>query len=249
MVMSTPPVSSAAPDRPEPRYPNEGTWPPGPFRPADSRARVAKWAHAISGLLALALGVVMFQVFDLLDKEERFQLTEQEVDDFIGQLETVGAFGGLAAFVSFISLVAWLSRSVDNTPGLGGGIARRGPRWAIGAWIIPLVNIVMPALIIRDLARRISPDRSDRIWLVLLWWLAYWAPTIVEIYVGFLPLGGTDDLRVLYAWLIGMTVLDAAGYFMTIYLIRVLQRDADHWQRQRSQVPTPAAPVLPPAAG
>jgi hypothetical protein len=243
-----PPVSEAESQPAAPRYPDEGTWPPGPFRAARTRAGVAKWAHAISGVLALALGAVMLQAFDLLDREERFQLTEQEVDDWVAQVETVSAFGSLAALVSFISLVAWLSRSVDNTPGLGGGIARRGPRWAIGAWFIPFVNIMMPALIIRDLARRISPDRSGRGWLVLVWWLAYWAPTIIELYVGFLPLGGTDDARILFSWLIGMVVLDAAGYFMTIYLIRVLQRDADHWEQLRPRAAS-VAPVAPPALG
>ncbi len=183
----------------------------------------------LAALLSLALVVILVQIFDMLDRADRFQLSDQEVDDWLAQLESVSSIASWLALIAFVSLVTWLSRSVDNTPSLGGGIARRGPRWAIGAWFIPIANVVMPALIIRDLARRISPQREGRGVLVLAWWLCYWGPVIMGFYVGFLPILGTDSIRELYIWVTGAQVVSALGYLVTFYLVRVLQRDADEW--------------------
>jgi hypothetical protein len=200
---------------------------------------VAVVAHAIAGLAVIAQAAVLSQVFDLLDREERFVLTEADVDAWLAQLNGMGAAIGLTALVAFVSLVCWLSRSVDNTPSLGGGIARRGPRWAIGAWFIPIVNLVMPALILRDLARRLHPEGGGRGWLVLTWWATYWGPTILAFYAGVLPIQGTDSVRDLYTALIAVALVEAVGYFVTLYLVHRLQRDAGQWASVRHLSPPP----------
>lgn len=227
-----------------PRVPDAGTWKSAGYRSAGTRSKVAVVAHAVAGLAVIGQAVVLARVFDLLDRGERFELTEAEVDRWIGQVEDVGGVIGLTALVAFVSLVTWLSRSVDNTPPLGGGVARRGPRWAIGAWFIPIVNVVMPALILRDLARRIHPELGGRSWLVLAWWLTYWGPTIVSIYVQLLPIRGTDSIRDLYTGLVAVALITAVGYFVTLYVVHRLQRDADLWATRRHllQPPFQSAP-------
>ena len=70
--------------------------------------------------------VVIVEVFDLLDREERLLLTVQEADDWVARFDAVTSLELVAGLVAFVTLMAWLSRSVDNTPALGGGIARRG---------------------------------------------------------------------------------------------------------------------------
>ena len=156
-------------------------------------------------------------------------MSRAEEEQWFESYESVTSIEATLSLVAIISLMAWLSRSVDNTPALGGGIARRGPRWAIGAWFIPLVNIVMPALILRDLARRVSVDGTGRDWLILSWWLIYWAPVLLDIYLLFVPIGGTDSIRELYAFIAAIGVINAAGYIMTIVVMRRLQHDAEHW--------------------
>ena len=226
-----PPLPPAAhfPRPHPPRRPDEGSWPPGPYRSADRRTAVASFAHGLAAVASLAGVFVTLQVFPLLDKLDRFQLTLEEEEQWFESYETVTSIEATLSLVAIISLMAWLSRSVDNTPALGGGIARRGPRWAIGAWFIPLVNIVMPALILRDLARRVSVDGTGRAWLILSWWLIYWAPVLLDIYLLFVPIGGTDSIRELYAFIAAIGVINAAGYVMTIVVMRRLQHDAEHW--------------------
>lgn len=221
---------------PPPRFPNEGTWPPAGYRSAEQRTNVATILHALAALATAASVFVIAQVFELLDKLDRFQLTAAEEESWFESFELTNSLDSWASLLAIISLMAWLSRSVDNTPSLGGGIARRGPRWAIGAWFIPIVNIVMPALIVRDLARRVSPDRNGHDKLVLAWWLLYWVPVIVAFYIAFLPIEGTDSIRDLYAWLIAVQVVNALGYVMTIVVMRRLQQDAEYWHhKQRTE--------------
>lgn len=224
-----PPERGANPRTAEPRVPDAGTWPPAGYRSAGTRASVAQVAHLVTALISLGMVVIIMRVFDLLDRADRFELSDREVDEWLGQVESFSAVASWGALISFISLLTWLSRSVDNTPALGGGIARRGPRWAIGAWFIPIVHIVMPALILRDLARRISTTGQGRGWLVLAWWLCYWGPTVVGFYIAFVPIYGTDSVRELYTWIVGAQAIGTLGYAVTFYLVRVLQRDADYW--------------------
>ncbi len=221
------------PPKPAPRFPDEGTWPPAGYRSADQRTVVATMCHGLAVLAALASVFVVAQVFSLLDKADRFQLTNAEADSWISSLELTNNLDSWASLLAMISLMTWMSRSVDNTPSLGGGVARRGPRWAIGAWFIPIVNIVMPALILRDLARRVSPDGSGRGKLVLVWWLLYWGPVILAFYLVFLPIQGTDSARESYAWIIGVQLINALGFLVTIVVMRRLQRDAEYWHDKR----------------
>ncbi len=214
--------------------PDKGTWPPAGYRSADTRTRVATISHVLAALATLASIYVTAQVYPLLDKADRFQLTDVEADAWLSAVEGSNTLESWASLLAIISLMTWLSRSVDNTPSLGGGIARRGPRWAIGAWFIPIVNIVMPALILRDLARRVSPDLTGRDKLVLVWWLSYWGPVVLAFYAAFIPIEGTDSVREQYAWLIAVQAVNTLGYLMTIVVMRRLQRDAEYWHDRQA---------------
>ena len=234
-----------------PRFPDKGTWPPGPYRSAQRRTTVASVSHAIAAFAAVVGAYVTLQVFPLLDKADRFQLTMAEEEAWIESFEAVTGFESITAFIAIVTLMMWLSRSVDNTPALGGGIARRGPRWAIGVWFIPIVNVVMPALILRDLARRISQDGKGHDRLVLAWWLIYWGPVVLGIYSAFLPAGGTDSVRDSYTLVFVIGLVNALGYIMTIVVMRRLQQDADFWtarqeqEREAARFATTAAPEPP----
>jgi hypothetical protein len=241
-----PPPVDTPPTRPTPRFPDEGTWPPAGYRSADTRSKVATALNALAGLSALFSAIAIALVFPLLDKADRFQLTNAEWDGWLEQFELADGLDTWATFIAIVSIMVWLSRSVDNTPSLGGGVAKRGPRWAIGAWFIPIVNIVVPALILRDLSRRMSPDGRGRDKLILAWWLLYWGPALIGLYGAFLPLGGTDTLREGYALMVGAQLVQALGYVVTIVVIRRLQQDADYWHhrlRQEWQARAGAAPT------
>lgn len=55
------------------------------------------------------------------------------------------------------------------------------PGWTVGAWLIPLGNIVMPALVMRDIAQWSTNDEATRrrlSRLIWLWWACYVGPYV-----------------------------------------------------------------------
>jgi hypothetical protein len=105
------------------------------------------------------------------------------LEDFRDARDQVQAFGvasmvviGLAA----VAFLAWFHRAYRNLERLGVGELRFGTGWAIGAWLIPGVNLALPKLIANDIWRASAPgiDRTGRGWralgvssLIHAWWL------------------------------------------------------------------------------
>jgi hypothetical protein len=79
-----------------------------------------------------------------------------------------------AVGVTAIAFLAWLSRTVDNVPALGGGKPSVTPRWSIGWWFIPLANLVKPYQIVRDVHDRMAMrPASGGGWVVVAWWVLW----------------------------------------------------------------------------
>lgn len=87
---------------------------------------------------------------------------------FIGALVATGVAFVTWLYIARKNLDRWRIRGL-----------RWGPSWAIGAWILPLVNLVLPALVVHGVVRgsRTPPDQTEAprggSTLVWLWWLSY----------------------------------------------------------------------------
>ena len=76
--------------------------------------------------------------------------------------------------VAAIAFLAWLSRTVDNTPVLRAGVPSVTPRWSIGWWLVPIANLVKPYQIVRDIHDRMALSGISRgDWIVLAWWITF----------------------------------------------------------------------------
>ena len=75
-----------------------------------------------------------------------------------------------------IVFVVWFFRMRRNTGLLAPDRFRNGPGWAIGAWLIPLVNLWLPYRIAIDMWGAATPLPAEgerfraRTWPVNLWW-------------------------------------------------------------------------------
>jgi hypothetical protein len=89
-------------------------------------------------------------------------------------LSLIGAL--VATGIAFITWLYIARKNLDQWRIRG---LRWGPGWAIGAWILPLVNLVLPALMVYGVVRgsRTPPDQTEAprggSTLVWLWWLSY----------------------------------------------------------------------------
>jgi hypothetical protein len=166
-------------------------------------AGVRAWVVTVAfGLIVLFLVLSIyheFYGFGLVTLAEQGSLTTRIATDFDSTTAAIGYPYLALRGVAVVSFLAWLSRSVDNVPSLGGGTPMATPRWAVGWWFVPFVNFVRPYQIVNDLSRRIAvPTNAARGRLTLVWWLAW----IFGIIISFLPARITvDSAQDLSTWL------------------------------------------------
>lgn len=104
------------------------------------------------------------------------------VGPLVGMLARV--LNPLLSLAIGVLLLMWLHRLYSARPGK----MSYSPGMAVGAWFIPLANVVLPALIVRDAWKAVRGEEGSNI--VFLWWL-FW---LAEV-----------GLRVLYSLGFGIT--------------------------------------------
>ena len=117
-------------------------------------------AVVLSAALANRISVVQdFKAGDFGDILNR----ANDADDFVNG---ASAFYSLTQLVIVVLFIIWQFRAAKNNEALDRPGARFGPGWSIGAWFIPLANLVIPVLIMQDLWRGATPSvpRGDPRW-------------------------------------------------------------------------------------
>lgn len=135
----------------------------------------------------------------------------------------------LALLLAGVLFMAWSGRARRNLDGIPGAVPAYTPGWTIGAWFIPLGNLIMPARVIADIATHSTPDdvaqrRLKR--LVWVWWGCYvghlagsYAFTAAVLARSDLTLYGAIELAV-------ATIYAAAAVFAILLMVAVGQAQA-----------------------
>ena len=82
------------------------------------------------------------------------------------------------------AIVVWglrLSRAVENVPSLGGGWPSLTPGWAFFLCLIPGVNLIRPAGMVRELFERIPGPTGAGTGLVSIWWIALFVGAVLQV--------------------------------------------------------------------
>jgi len=131
-----------------------------------------------AGMLVAALATRLSVVHDL--QAGRFDNALQRAEDSDDFVSGTAAFYGLTQVVIVVLFIIWMYRTAKNNEALDRNHPRFGPGWSIGAWFIPLANLVIPVMIMQDLWRGASPEvprgdpawrRSKGSWLIGVWWV------------------------------------------------------------------------------
>jgi len=139
----------ARPGEPAPPPPSNAPETTGPRSLSSGLTGTLQWVLLASGVLSLATAVAVISENTNLDADR----VRRSIDVF----EALGTAGALLSILTLaglaggILMVVWLFQAY--------GIAeRRGPTgttwsqgWAIGAWFIPLGNLVIPKLVVNEL--------------------------------------------------------------------------------------------------
>lgn len=111
----------------------------------------------------------------------------------------VVALGGgtLLAYLGLLgaalAVPMWMHRCYRNLPALGS----RGylsPAWAAGCWFVPIANLVLPYVAVRDIWAASRPGERWNVVLVATWWIAWLAAWGLLVTNGRFPGRGYVDL-------------------------------------------------------
>jgi hypothetical protein len=173
--LSPEPPSRATPPRPPVQAFSPGTLsyaPPtlAPIRHNGRRAVVAMvFIYAIAGLQALQLPLEAWD-WAQFNASDAGTLTQAQVD----RLELVyAALAGLYALALvgwLIAFLLWQYRAVKNAR-IVTGDSRSGPGMSVAWWFIPIANLFMPWLVLKDLWARTVRDGSQIAGAFWLLWL------------------------------------------------------------------------------
>jgi hypothetical protein len=113
----------------------------------------------------------------------------------------------VVAVVTSVFVLVWIHRVHGNLPLLGARRLRYSPGWAVGGFLIPFVNYVLPFLVVREIWKASDPKRMDaQSWrdgplslLVPSWWVLLCVSVIAPPAVN-LAFGGGDEVTASQHW-------------------------------------------------
>jgi hypothetical protein len=206
-----------------------------------------------SGVLGAALAnritvVQDFQAGDFGDVLQR----ANDADDFVSG---AAAFYGLTQLAIVVLFIIWQFRAAKNNEALDRVGARFTPGWSIGAWFIPLANLVIPVLIMQDLWRGATPEtprgdprwRSARgSWLIGVWWAA-WLISLLRFVASNSGLDDSTSLDDIEASntvaLVGVVATAIAAVLAAFVVWMLSRRQLDMLRAQRSAYDPGGAPT------
>jgi hypothetical protein len=210
------------------------------------------WAAVGVGILSVIAFLNRASVVsDMIDANSLFGRADlaQRADDADSFVAVAAGLVALVSVAIATLLIIWMWRVAKNSQLLGRTNPRFTPGWTIGAWFIPVANLVIPALIMQDLWRGTDPDspRGDPGWrtrpgsALVGWWWAFYVASVVRFFVMWDDNNAfTDsDLRSLRDADLVRAVATGAAVGAAIFLMLVVRRIT---QRQQELLrATPAA--------
>lgn len=165
-----------------------------------------------------------------------------------------------------VAFLIWIFRSVRSLTALGNRELKYAPGWAVGAFLVPFLNLVHPPRVMRELWHASDPDRLEQDLSgegpairrqlgtplpVTQWWALYLLAGFVGSVVFRMGLKEDPTVSQIQAASMMGVLSDAVGIASAIAAYRVVSRidlgQERRWERIREIDPRPApmAPSLP----
>ncbi len=221
------------------------------------------WSYAAFvglGLIAIVLLVIVVTEIQMLGVLDHPLETRSEALDFVdlnNRLDDLDDAFLALALITGVVFITWMWRAAKNNEALGRERARFGPGWAIGGWLIPIANFVIPVLMMQDLWRGSNSTipRGDTRWKIgdrsalIGWW---WGLAIASRFLNAVG-NGVGDSPVLDDVRSGVSVqvvgnaMSIAAAVLAILVVHQLSRRQDEclrvqneqWAQPSGIVPTP----------
>lgn len=209
----------------------DGAWSSPGYRSARMRANITLALFVVVGVASLGLVSTSLESYGLVRRAGSGSISDvQALDVLIEETEAVSAVFVLAAFTLAVAFLAWLSRTVEITPALGGGTPSTSPAWSIIWWFIPIAFLWKPYSVVREVWERLAtPERRGNGWVVVGWWLCWIGGGVLGRASDVMARTGTDWEALETAMLLGVgsSVASLVAAILGFFLVRELQARAD----------------------
>jgi hypothetical protein len=241
-----------------------------PYRSANLQAQILTvllLLYIPVALLALASNVLQLGFLNAVAAGA--SMTQEEIAlNKLGQAAS-RLLHSLASLAAGFAFLFWIHRSYANLPALGNGRETLdfSPRWAVGGFLLPFINLFLPYSVTKEIwqksdpAARVEDDspsstpRSSP--LLRAWWLCWVASFLlggpVRVWVG--RGNSVDSLQAATKVFIFEYVFGLAAAVLAVLVVRGITRRQEERSRRVnfvSHTPPPPvfqapAPLLPPA--
>lgn len=219
-----------------------GPPPPSPYAAPDVkgvrlRAPVGL-AIALTVLFALVIGFDVFAGYadwntrSLMERllADSAAVSDAELDHGYRLTGRAGMFQGQVTIVTGIVFIIWFHRVRTNAEVFAPGADKLPRGWAIGAWFVPLANLVLPYRIAVTTWISSTPSGADghhrrfRLTLVNVWWGAFVLSKVLGWYGGRSYAGAetTEAVRNAATTMLAGDVLDIVAAVLAVLFVRRL---------------------------
>lgn len=169
------PLNTIEPDDPHSDFVSESI----EFRPAETFGLLAMAALIFNVMilaLVLALNARLFAAYTGIVSED--YMDEAWVSTQLDRLESLDRANWALFYFTVIFVIGWTYQAYKNLAALGHSQLDAKPIWAALCWFVPLMNLICPYQVVRELWCRSEPlialtEARRSAPLVLGWWLAW----------------------------------------------------------------------------
>jgi hypothetical protein len=174
--------------------------------------------------------------------------------------DRVAVVSGLVILLLLATAIAWCiwqHRAQRNLHDLGRAGLRFTPGWAAGWWFVPVANLFMPFLSVRELWKASAPlgDGSawprTATWPVIGWWWVSWIAAKPIGWIARFMRTSDDPHAVVVAnyWWMASSALSVIAAILAILVVRsVIERQKALMTLEAGVAPVPLMPVMMPPA-
>ena len=161
-----------------------------PFASGHVRAMWVVWLFGIGMALdVLGIGSIYGHI-QLLGREQAgAEITQEEADSNNLRQGLVALAQIPVALATVVAFLMWMHRAHRNLPALGAKYLRFSPRWAVGGWFVPILNLFRPYQVMAEIWRESEPPRDSSLpghlsyasssAIVGWWWALYLAMSFI----------------------------------------------------------------------
>jgi hypothetical protein len=167
--------SPAAP--PPSHHASDGTAgrPVPPFASGRVRAVVAMASLGILAMLNLAFIDLYTVQYGLLDRWQHGEQVSRAAHVNYEEWRAVQLADYVVFVLAVVAFLAWVHRAYRNLPALGNPAPSTTPGWAVGFYLMPLLNLFMPCVVMAEIWRYSDPSQAGAVRksnspLVGWWW-------------------------------------------------------------------------------